>query len=249
MMKKLLIIIALATLSTAAQGIGGHAGFAGRGGFGGGASGGPAWSLVQAPLAVTVFSGTTCAVSFSANVTAGNLVFVGVANIATTSTLSVADNHSDSFTAVNSVFTGGTSGNTAGTWSFVPASTQSETVTFTAGTAFTGGVCFVAEWNKAAGSPVIDSGTPNTSDAFQGTSASLATAGNLSTNADLLIGVVFASSSTLSAGSGFTAAPNVTTTRSLLEYKVLTSGSGSPGTALFSQAASNTLTLLTAAFK
>lgn len=164
---------------------------------------------VQAPAAATVFSGTTIALAFGSNVTAGSMLCAHV--YANHGISGVADSRSQTYTSAVNVTDGATF--SLATYYFLNTTGGACTVTVT----FAGAVAYaslqVAEYSGVATSSALDK-VANNSQTDVGTSANAITSGSVTTDTDgqLILGwtsVLVVGAATVSAGSGFTARTNV----------------------------------------
>jgi len=202
------------------------------------------WSFVQANKTFAGTTSTTCVVSTTGNVTAGDLLFVGASAYGATPTLSIADNHSHTWSTAVATF--GTSSN-AGWFLIAPASeTMTVTITLSA-TAINS--CGISQYNFTGFTAALDAS--GTADAFFNASvAFVTTSGNLAADDELVIGWYSSSSgNAVSAGGGFTSRA-ADATRMMIEDIFLKGGS-TEGTrsATWSLAANSTSQAFVVTFK
>jgi hypothetical protein len=182
-------------------------------------------------------------ISTGSNVTLGNLL-VASGLIGASATLTIADNHGNTWTQVQK-------NGFVGMWFLIAPSTQSMIVTITFTGSGAGNACVLQEWNgNKASSPLDTSGIATASEA--GGAVSVTTAGNLTANSDLLLGWIFGDNggiSSTSNGAGFTApAVNHFNNYGMQEYQVLTTGSGATASATWTTTGTESNYKIVAAF-
>lgn len=166
-------------------------------------------TFVQSPTAATGFSGTTLALAFGSNVTAGSMLCAHIN--ATHGVSGVADSRSQTYTAAVSVTDGATY--TLATYYFLNTTGGACTVTVTFAGAITYASLQVAEYSGIATSAALDQFASNSQTA-PGTGANAITSGSVTptTNGQLILGWTTAltvGAGTVSAGTGFTGRVNV----------------------------------------
>lgn len=166
-------------------------------------------TFVQSPTAATGSSGTTLALAFGSNVTAGSMLCAHI--YANHGVSGVADSRSQTYTAAVSVTDGSTF--TLATYYFLNTTGGACTVTVTFAGAITYASLQVAEYSGIATSAALDKFASNSQTA-PGTGANAITSGSVTptTNGQLILGWTTAltvGAGTVSAGTGFTGRVNV----------------------------------------
>lgn len=171
-----------------------------------------AWAapaFVQAPAAATVFSGTTVALAYGSNVTAGSLLSCWI--YANHGISGVADSRSQTFTSAVNVTDGATY--SLANYYFLNTTAGADTVTVTFAGAVTYASLQCAEYSGVATSSALDQATSN-SQTDPGTGANAITSGNVTTTTagQLILGwtsALVVGAGTVSAGTGYTGRINV----------------------------------------
>lgn len=206
-----------------------------------------AWSApahVQSPAAATVFSGTTIALAYGSNVTAGSLLTCWI--YANNGISGVADSRSQTFSSAINVTDGATY--SLANYYFPNTTAGADTVTVT----FVGAVTYAslqcAEYSGLASSSPLDQTTSN-SQTDPGTASNAITSGNVTTTTDgqLILGwtsALVVGAGTVSAGTGYTGRSNVFGD-TLFEDQVQTSAGTIAATFTTNHATSDYITLIT----
>lgn len=171
-----------------------------------------AWAApahVQSPTPATVFSGTTIALAYGSNVTAGSLLSCWIYGNHGIS--GVADSRSQTFSSAVNVTDGATF--SLANYYFLNTTAGADTVTVTFAGAVTYASLQCAEYSGVATSAALDQATSN-SQTDPGTATNAITSGNVTTttNGQLILGwtsALVVGAGTVSAGSGFTGRTNV----------------------------------------
>lgn len=205
-----------------------------------------AWAApahVQSPAAATVFSGTTIALAYGSNVTAGSLLTCWV--YANHGVSGVADSLTQTFSSAVSVTDGATY--TLANYYFLNTAGGADTVTVT----FAGTVTYAslqcAEYSGVATSAALDQATSN-SQTDPGTATDAITSGNVTTttNGQLILGWTSAlavGAGTVSAGTSYTGRQNVFGD-TLFEDRVQTTAGSIAATFTTNHATSDYITLI-----
>lgn len=198
---------------------------------------------VQSPTPVTGSSGTTLAISYASNVTAGSLLSCWI--YANHGISSVADSRSQTFSSAVNV----TDGATFSLANFYYPNTTggADTVTVTFAGAITYASLQCAEYSGVATSSPLDQATSNSQTA-PGTGANAITSGNVTTTTagQLILGWTTAltvGAGTVSAGTGFTGRTNVFGD-TIFEDQVQGAAGSIAATFTGTNAASNYITLI-----
>lgn len=166
-------------------------------------------AYVQAPAAATVFSGTTIALAFDSNVTAGSMLCAHI--YANHGISGVADSRSQNYTSAVSVTDGATY--SLATYYFLNTTGGACTVTVTFAGAVTYASLQIAEYSGVATSAALDKTTSNSqTDPGTGANAITSTSVTTVTNGQLILGwtsALVVGAGTVSAGTGFTGRVNV----------------------------------------
>lgn len=166
-------------------------------------------TYVQAPAATTVSSGTTIALAYDSNVTAGSLLVAFV--YANHGISGVADSRSQTWSSAVNVTDGATY--SLATYYFHNTTAGANTVTVTFAGAVTYASLQIAEYSGVATSSPLDK-TASNSQTAPGTGTDAITSGSVTTTTDgqLILGWTTAltvGAGTVSAGTGFTGRINV----------------------------------------
>lgn len=199
---------------------------------------------VQSPTPVTGSSGTTLAIAYGSNVTAGNLLVCHI--YANHGISGVADSRSQTFTSAVNVTDGATY--SLATFYYANTTGGADTVTVTFAGAITYASLQCSEYSGVATSSPLDKFASN-SQTTPGTGANAVTSGSVTTTTDgqLIVGwstALTVGAGTTSAGTGFTGRTNVFGD-TLCEDQVQTSAGGIAATFTTTSATSNFITLIT----
>ena len=199
---------------------------------------------VQSPTAVTGSSGTTLAIAYGSNVTAGNLLVCHI--YANHGISGVADSRSQTFTSAVNVTDGATY--SLATFYYANTTGGADTVTVTFAGAITYASLQCSEYSGVATSSPLDKFASN-SQTTPGTGANAVTSGSVTTTTDgqLIVGwstALTVGAGTTSAGTGFTGRTNVFGD-TLCEDQVQTSAGAIAATFTSTSATSNFITLIT----
>ncbi len=172
----------------------------------------PGWAapaFVQAPTPATVSSGTSIALAYGSNVTAGGLLVCHI--YANNGISTVADSRSQTFSSAVNVTDGATF--SIATFYFPNTTGGADTVTVTFAGAVTYASLQCAEYSGVATSSPLDQATSN-SQTDPGTASNAVTSGNVTTttNGQLIVGwstALVVGTETITAGTGFTGRTNV----------------------------------------
>ena len=198
---------------------------------------------VQSPAAATAFSGTTIALAYGSNVTAGSLLTCWV--YANHGVSGVADSRSQTFTSAVSVTDGATY--TLANYYFLNTTAGADTVTVTFAGAITYASLQCAEYSGVATSAALDQATSN-SQTDPGTATDAITSGNVTTttNGQLILGwtsALVVGAGTVSAGTSYTGRINVFGD-TLFEDRVQASAGSIAATFTTNHATSDYITLI-----
>lgn len=199
---------------------------------------------IQSPTPVTGSSGTTLAIAYGSNVTAGNLLVCHI--YANHGISGVADSRSQTFTSAVNVTDGATY--SLATFYYANTTGGADTVTVTFAGAITYASLQCSEYSGVATSSPLDKFASN-SQTTPGTGANAVTSGSVTTTTDgqLIVGwstALTVGAGTTSAGTGFTGRTNVFGD-TLCEDQVQTSAGGIAATFTSTSATSNFITLIT----
>lgn len=199
---------------------------------------------VQSPTPVTGSSGTTLAIAYGSNVTAGNLLVCHI--YANHGISGVADSRSQTFTSAVNVTDGATYA--LATFYYANTTGGADTVTVTFAGAITYASLQCSEYSGVATSSPLDKFASN-SQTTPGTGANAVTSGSVTTTTDgqLIVGwstALTVGAGTTSAGTGFTGRTNVFGD-TLCEDQVQTSAGAIAATFTSTSATSNFITLIT----
>lgn len=171
----------------------------------------PVWAApahVQSPTPATAFSGTTIALAYGSNVTAGNLLVCYI--YASHGISGVADSRSQTFTSAVNVTDNATYSLAIFYYPNTTGGADTVTVTFLGAITYASLQC--SEYSGVATSSPLDQTTSN-SQTDPGTATDAVTSGNVTTttNGQLILGwtVAVDGTSTVSAGTSYTGRTNV----------------------------------------
>lgn len=164
---------------------------------------------VQSPTPATVFSGTTIALAYGSNVTAGSLLSCWI--YANHGISGVADSRSQTFSSAVNATDGATY--SLANYYFLNTTAGADTVTVTFAGAVTYASLQCAEYSGVATSSALDQATSN-SQTDPGTATNAITSGNVTTTTagQLILGwtsALVVGAGTVSAGTGYTGRTNV----------------------------------------
>ena len=205
-----------------------------------------AWAApayVQSPAAATVFSGTTIALAYGSDVTAGSLLSCWI--YANHGISGVADSRSQTFSPAVNVTDGATY--SLANYYFLNTAGGADTVTVTFAGAVTYASLQCAEYSGVATSAALDQATSN-SQTDPGTAANAITSGNVTTttNGQLILGwtsALVVGAGTVSAGTSYTGRINVFGD-TLFEDRVQASAGSIAATFTTNHATSDYITLI-----
>lgn len=200
-------------------------------------------AYVQAPAAATVFSGTTIALAFGSNVTAGSMLCAHI--YANHGISGVADSRSQTYTSAVNVTDGATY--SLATYYFLNTTGGACTVTVTFAGAVTYASLQVAEYSGVATSSALDQVASN-SQTDPGTATDAITSSNVTTSTDgqLILGwtsALVVGAGTVSAGTNYTGRINVFGD-TIFEDRVQTSAGLTAATFTTNHATSDYVTLI-----